>query len=346
MIDFLKQYGDLTPDKLYKGSSRSGYAMPRGAGREPGTPNDPLPLSLLLDEDLWNGVLFEDIIDQQATMFQPVGGMDRIPMAFAKALGNLIHYECEVTHIGRRGEGVRIAYTHKPSGAARTLDADYCIVAMPTPVVAKIPSDFSPAYRAALAGIEWQNSVKIAWQSRRFWEQDYDIYGGISLVDYKGINMVWYIERVAVQRTGHRAGLCTAAQPERREARGIAAPGAVRDDARRDRAPAPGPRQGAAPADGHRVVEGAVFARRIGVLPARPGRGIRHAEPAGRPVLLLRRLPQQDRHVAGKRDDLRAAHDQPARREASRGCSDPDGQAGRPACRRPAQCIRPCGISR
>lgn len=191
MIDFLKQYGDLTPDKLYKGSSRSGYAMPRGAGREPGTPNDPLPLSLLLDEDLWNGVLFEDIIDQQATMFQPVGGMDRIPMAFAKALGNLIHHECEVTHIGRRGEGVRIAYTHKPSGAARTLDADYCIVAMPTPVVAKIPSDFSPAYRAALAGIEWQNSVKIAWQSRRFWEQDYDIYGGISWI--KGItNMVWY----------------------------------------------------------------------------------------------------------------------------------------------------------
>jgi monoamine oxidase len=191
MFDFLTQYGDLTPEKIYKGSSRSGYASPRGAGDEDGRPRDPLSLDVLLDEDLWNGVLFEDLIDQQATMFQPVGGMDAIPMAFAKRLGKLIHYECEVTQIRRRGAGALVEYRHKPSGALRKIEADYCIVTLSSPVLAKIPSDFAPEVRAAINGIEWQDSVKIAWQSRRFWEQQYDIYGGISWI--KGItNMVWY----------------------------------------------------------------------------------------------------------------------------------------------------------
>jgi monoamine oxidase len=32
-------------------------------------------------------MLFEESFDFQATMFQPIGGMDRIPMAFARELG-------------------------------------------------------------------------------------------------------------------------------------------------------------------------------------------------------------------------------------------------------------------
>jgi len=188
---FLKQYGDLTPDKLYKGSSRSGYVRRPGAGDDVGQVRDPISLDVLLDEDLWNGVLFEDIIDQQATMFQPVGGMDAIPMAFAKRLGKAIHYECEVTQIRRSGDKARIEYRHKPSGVLRTMEADFCITTLSSPVLRSIASDFSPAHRNAIANIEWQDSVKIAWQSRRFWEQDYDIYGGISWI--KGItNMVWY----------------------------------------------------------------------------------------------------------------------------------------------------------
>ena len=191
VLAFLQLYGDLTPDKLYKGSSRSGYVRRPGGGDDVGQIADPLSLDVLLDEDLWNGVLFEDLIDQQATMFQPVGGMDAIPAAFAKRLGKTIHYASEVTQINRNGKAVRIAYRDKPTGASLIVDADYCIVTIPSPVLAKIPADFAPAYRDAIANIEWQQSVKIAWQSRRFWEQQYDIYGGISWI--KGItNMVWY----------------------------------------------------------------------------------------------------------------------------------------------------------
>jgi monoamine oxidase len=191
VLAFLKQYGDLTPEKLYKGSSRSGFQRRPGAGGEVGMARDPLSLDVLLSEDLWNGVLFEELIDQQATMFQPIGGMDRIPAAFAKALGSAIRYESEVTEIRRQGSGVRVSYRHKCDKTAHVVEASYCIVTLPSPVLAKIPSDFSPGYTAAIAGIEWQDSVKIAWQSRRFWEREYDIYGGISWI--KGItNMVWY----------------------------------------------------------------------------------------------------------------------------------------------------------
>lgn len=191
MIAFLKQYGDLGPDKLYRGSSRAGYRRRPGAGDDAGELRDPLPLDVLLDADVWNGVHFEELIDQQATMFQPVGGMDMIPRAFAKALGSVVRFGCAVTEIRREGAGVRIGYRHAASGGARTVVADYCIVTIPSPVLAKIPSDFDGTVRQAIEAIHWQDSVKIAWQSRRFWEQQYNIYGGISWI--KGItNMVWY----------------------------------------------------------------------------------------------------------------------------------------------------------
>jgi monoamine oxidase len=191
VLAFLQQYGDLTPAKLYKGSSRAGYVRRPGAGDDVGELRDPVSLNVLLDMDLWNGVLFEELIDQQATMFQPVGGMDAIPKAFAKALGKIVQYDCEVTQIRRQGGGVRVEYRHKPSGALRWAAADDCIVTLPSPVLAKIPTDFAPAVQGAIASIEWQESVKIAWQSRRFWEQQFDIYGGISWI--KGMtNMVWY----------------------------------------------------------------------------------------------------------------------------------------------------------
>ncbi len=86
MLAFLRKYGDLTPEHKFKGSERSGYKVYPGAGNTTSTERDPLPMSDLLSADLWEGMLAEDIIDWQATMFQPVGGMDQIPKAFARSL--------------------------------------------------------------------------------------------------------------------------------------------------------------------------------------------------------------------------------------------------------------------
>jgi monoamine oxidase len=58
-----------------------GYRTLPGASFDSGTPSDPIDLQLLLDENLWADVVFEDVFVMQATMLQPVGGMDRIRKA-------------------------------------------------------------------------------------------------------------------------------------------------------------------------------------------------------------------------------------------------------------------------
>jgi monoamine oxidase len=191
MIAFLQTYGDLTPDLVFKGSTRSGYKSLPAAGEEAGERRDPVPLGTFLDIDLWNAVLFEEGFDFQATMFQPVGGMDRIPMAFAKRLGQVVRLNSEVTAIKRRNNGVTIAYTDKRSGKRNAVEAAYCIVTIPLKVLEPIENDFSSNGRAAMRAIEYGNAIKIAWQSRRFWEVDDQIYGGISWV--RGpTTLVWY----------------------------------------------------------------------------------------------------------------------------------------------------------
>src|SRR5258707_1993746 len=182
MIAFLQTYGDLTPDLVFKGSTRSGYNSMPEAGGQGGERPEPVALRTLLDIDLWSAVLFEEGLDFQATMFQPVGGMDRIPMAFAEKLGPVVRLNSEVTAIKRRNNGVTIAYTDKESGQRKAVEATYCIATIPLKVLEPIDNDFSSPYRAAMRGIEYGDAVKIAWQSRRFWEIDDEIYGGISWV--------------------------------------------------------------------------------------------------------------------------------------------------------------------
>ncbi len=191
MIAFLRTYGDLTPDLLFKGSTRSGYKSLPAAGDQAGEPHDPVPLGTLFDIDMWSQMLFEEGFDFQATMFQPVGGMDRIPAAFARKLGPVIRLMSEVTAIKRRNNGVSIAYTDRRSGRRNVVEAGYCIVTIPLKVLEPIENDFSSACKTAIRGIQYGDAVKIAWQSRRFWEIDDHIYGGISWV--KGPTaMVWY----------------------------------------------------------------------------------------------------------------------------------------------------------
>jgi monoamine oxidase len=191
MLAFLRQYGDLSPDLLYRGSTRSGYRALPGPADRVGVKRDPIPLGVLLDADMWSAMLFEERFAQQATMFQPIGGMDRIATAFANKLGPAVRLGSEVTALRRGGNGVSILFTDKRTGRRRAIDAAYCIVTIPLKVLAGIESDLSPDYRAAIRGVTYGNAIKIAWQSRRFWEAEQQIYGGISWV--KGpTTLVWY----------------------------------------------------------------------------------------------------------------------------------------------------------
>jgi monoamine oxidase len=121
--------------------------------------------------------MFEEMFDMQATMFQPVGGMDRIAYAFAKALDGTLHYGAEVKEIRKTAKGVRVVYNE--GGARKTLDADYCLCGMPLSILKKTPNDFSAPVKKVIEQCTYAHAYKIAWESRRFWEQDYNIYGGL-----------------------------------------------------------------------------------------------------------------------------------------------------------------------
>ena len=191
VVEFLRVYGDLSPDLFYKGSTRSGFRTLPGAGPEGGAPQDPIDMRLLLDENLWTGVVFEDTFVMQATMMQPVGGMDRIPAAFYRRLHSEIRLAAQVSEIRKLPNGVRIVYRDRRTGRLISIAAAYAIVTIPLPVLAGIQSDFSPPFKQAIASTAYDNAVKLAWQSRRFWETEDHIYGGISFV--KGeTTLVWY----------------------------------------------------------------------------------------------------------------------------------------------------------
>ena len=190
MIEFLRFYGPLDADLLYKGSDRAGVKQLPGAGPKEEILRDPLPLGALLDSTFWQPMMFSEMVDMQATMFEPVGGMDRIPYAFAQKLGDVVRYNSPVTAIRRTSKGVRIDYAS--NGAKQTLEADYCICALPLTMLQKIPNDFSPNVKAAIAECTYDHAYKVGWESPRFWETNRNIYGGLSFLVNDPISVVWY----------------------------------------------------------------------------------------------------------------------------------------------------------
>ncbi|MDF2115495.1 flavin monoamine oxidase family protein [Roseiarcaceae bacterium H3SJ34-1] len=208
MMDFLRRYGDLTPDRAYRGSERAGLKTLPGAGTQAASARDPVPLGKLLDMDMWSAMLFEEGFNFQATMFQPIGGMDQIPMAFARKLKQIVQLNSVVTAIMRKGEGVAVSYRNAQSGKSKQIEADYCLITIPLKVLAGIENDFSPDYRSAIAGVEYGNAIKIAWESKRFWESKDHIYGGISWVAGP-TSLVWYPSDRFFSETGILLGAYT-----------------------------------------------------------------------------------------------------------------------------------------
>jgi monoamine oxidase len=190
LVAFLRSFGDLKTDLTYQGSERAGVSALPGAGDVTEKLRPPLDLHSLLNANLWSGALFEESFDQQTPMFQPVGGMDRIPYAFAKRLGRIIQYRSVVKEIRKSATGVRVIYAQ--NGIEKSITGDFCICALPVKMLKAIENDFTPQVRKAIEDTRYSDSYKIAWESKRFWETEYNIYGGISWLSDGPINMVWY----------------------------------------------------------------------------------------------------------------------------------------------------------
>ncbi len=187
MRQFLNFYGSLDPKGAYAPSGNSGYDVLPGAYRETGRPiADAMRLEdvFALGPGVTLPLVFDDLFDMQAPMFQPVGGMDRIAHAIYEQVKPSVRLGTPVTAIRRRGDGVRIEH----GGGA--VDADYCICTLPVHLLEWIPADFSPAKRAAIKGISYVPGVKVAWETPRFWEAE-GIYGGVGWTDRLNENLIY-----------------------------------------------------------------------------------------------------------------------------------------------------------
>jgi monoamine oxidase len=216
LLEFLQDFGDLTTSSRYEGSTRAGYERLPGSGTDFGKKRQPLAFKDLLDARFWNWMFNEDeIFGHQATMFQPIGGMDRIVSGFTGRLApGTVKSNCTVVEIKNGNDGVEIVYLQAEPGSSPVFEnpqknlphqfdfsrlgqsnvarADFCITTIPFAGYKYIDTNFSTAKRRAIEkGQRYDNSVKTAWRSRRWWEEDLGIYGGVSYTT-REIEQIWY----------------------------------------------------------------------------------------------------------------------------------------------------------
>jgi monoamine oxidase len=190
LLESLRDWGALDKDFSYVSSlgssDRRGYARDPGGGLSARpVPSEPVGLSELLDSRLWLNIPSGDVYDMQTALFQPVGGMGRIGEAFGRELGTLIRYNARVTQIHQDAQGVSVTYedTGKP-GTPLTAKAQWCLCTIPLPILAQIPMNVGASMAAAISAVPYASAIKIGLQfKRRFWEEDEQIYGGITYTD-------------------------------------------------------------------------------------------------------------------------------------------------------------------
>jgi monoamine oxidase len=183
---FLAFYGDLNSQGDYTPAGQSGYVELPGGYDTVGRAAPPLQLADLMTRPAAAlPLVFEEFFDQQAPMFQPVGGMDRIAHAIYEQVRPAVRLSSPVTAIRRQGERVRIEF-----GRGQAIDADYCLCTLPLNLLQRIPSDFSPAKQAAIRDVPYLPSVKVAFEAPRFWEAE-GIYGGLGWTDQPNENLLY-----------------------------------------------------------------------------------------------------------------------------------------------------------
>lgn len=188
----------------YSGSTRDGCAI---SVYEPCEPGPKLGLKDLLSSEFWQYRFYQSFeYEWQPTLFQPVGGMDKIVDGFTRKIGSLIQYNTKVLDIQISDTGVTVVVEEK--GKRRNLKADYCISNVPLPLLKDIPNNFAADFDAAVRRCNYDPTCKLGWQAnQRFWESDnWQIYGGISYTD-DPITQMWYPSYDYFTRNGTLTGV-------------------------------------------------------------------------------------------------------------------------------------------
>jgi monoamine oxidase len=190
LLNSLRASGALDRDyRFVKGpgsSDRRGFVKDPGGGLS-AKPiySEPVTLSDLLKSGLWGAMSVGEMYDMQTTMFQPVGGMGMVGQAFGKELGHLIRYNAKVIDIDQNDRGVSVTYEDLSAGSAKqTATADWCICTIPLSILGQIPLKVDGPMAKAIAAVPYCTGLKVGLQfKRRFWEEDEQIYGGITYTD-------------------------------------------------------------------------------------------------------------------------------------------------------------------
>ena len=164
---------------------------------------------------IWQRLLLQEIPAQALDYvdFSEVApnftGRDLGELSGKRFIGDLVHLGHSVKSIDNVDNGVRLGI----DGLATPLTVDFCIATVapafiggassapvdgtadykvPIPEDSKIMSNLSPRLKKALADVEIAPAVKVGFQGRyRFWEEEDEIYGGISWTDAPA-TQVWY----------------------------------------------------------------------------------------------------------------------------------------------------------
>lgn len=182
IVEYLRAEGGLDIDKLYKASDRRGYTEDPGAGLLSGKVADAYKLkdmlqSGLMDPDFYN--VSQYVYELQTTMFQAVGGMDKIAHALQQKVSSMLKLGAEVTSIQNLPESVKVVY--KDAQGTKEITGDYCVCTLPLPVLGNVQHNFSSDVSRAIDYATYIKTGKIGLQfKRRFWEEDEMIYGGIT----------------------------------------------------------------------------------------------------------------------------------------------------------------------
>lgn len=191
LSSFLRDFGDLSSDGRYVGSSRRGYHAEPGAGLNFGTEREPFGMSDVIRSGLGRNFSFEFGYDQAMMMMTPVGGMDRIYYAFQREIGTeRIRFGAEVISMRNTTDGVEVEFTQ--DGKRQSLAADYCICTLPPNLVGRLGNNLPAEVLSALRGAVPVSSGKLGIEySRRWWELEDRIYGGATNTD-KDISQIMF----------------------------------------------------------------------------------------------------------------------------------------------------------
>jgi monoamine oxidase len=190
LLDSLRMWGAL--DENYRFVKGSDSSERRGYDRDPGGGlsarpefSEPVALEDLLRSGLWAALQFGDAYDFQTTIFQPVGGMGQVGHAFGSELAPLIRYNAKIVEIHQDDKGVAATFEDLAAGSSRqTLHADWCVCTIPLSILGQIPMNVDGPMAQAIAAVPYCTGLKVGLQfKRRFWEEDEQIYGGITYTD-------------------------------------------------------------------------------------------------------------------------------------------------------------------